>query len=38
MSYYHAKILNLPFDAAVAAAREALAQQGFGVVTELDIR
>lgn len=38
MSYYHAKILNLPFDAALAAAREALAQQGFGVVTELDIR
>ncbi len=37
MSYYHAKILNLPFDAALAAAREALAQQGFGVVTELDI-
>lgn len=38
MSYYHAKTLNLPFEAALAAARAALAQQGFGVITEIDIR
>jgi uncharacterized protein (DUF302 family) len=38
MSYYYARTLNAPFDQAVAATRDALAQEGFGIVTEIDLR
>jgi uncharacterized protein (DUF302 family) len=38
MTYYHAKTIDRPFDDAVAATREALSQEGFGVITEIDIR
>ena len=38
MSYYFAKTINLPFDQVVAKTRDALAQEGFGVITEIDVR
>jgi uncharacterized protein (DUF302 family) len=38
MTYYYGKTLDRPFDDAVAATREALAQEGFGVITEIDVR
>lgn len=37
-SYTIARTLNLPYDSAVNAVREALADQGFGVLTEIDLR
>ncbi len=38
MSSYVATTLNQPFEATVAATREALAQEGFGVITEIDVQ
>jgi uncharacterized protein (DUF302 family) len=38
MSYYYAKAFDRPFEATVTAAREALAQEGFGVITEIDVQ
>jgi uncharacterized protein (DUF302 family) len=38
MTYYFAKTLALPFDEAVAATRAALKEEGFGVITEIDVR
>lgn len=38
MTYYFARILPAPFEAAVARTREALAREGFGVITEIDVR
>lgn len=38
MSYYLGTTLDLPFDAAIARTREALKDEGFGVVTEIDIK
>lgn len=38
MAYYYAKMMSGPFDQAVAATREALKAEGFGVITEVDIR
>jgi len=38
MTYYYAKTLARPFDEVVAATREALGQEGFGVITEIDVR
>lgn len=37
MSYGTATTLDLPFDDALAAVREALLAQGFGIVSEVDI-
>ena len=37
MTYYFAKTLDADFDAAVARVREALQQEGFGVITEIDV-
>ncbi|MFH1570364.1 MAG: DUF302 domain-containing protein [Gemmatimonadota bacterium] len=38
MSYYFARTLPLDFDAAVARVTEALQQQGFGVLTDIDVQ
>jgi uncharacterized protein (DUF302 family) len=38
MSYYFNKIIDGPFEAAVAATREALKAEGFGVITEIDVQ
>ena len=36
--YGHAETVAMPYDAAVQATRDALAQEGFGVLTEIDVR
>jgi uncharacterized protein (DUF302 family) len=38
MTYYYSKTVDGPFDDVVAATREALSQEGFGVITEIDVR
>ncbi len=38
MSYYFARTLNADFASAVARTRQALQQEGFGVITEIDVR
>jgi uncharacterized protein (DUF302 family) len=38
VSYYFAKTLKRPFEEAVAAARAALSEEGFGIITEIDVR
>jgi uncharacterized protein (DUF302 family) len=38
MSYYFAKTLPVGFDEAVRRATEALKQQGFGLITEIDVK
>ena len=37
MSYTLSTEIDLPYDEAVAATREALAEQGFGILTEIDL-
>ncbi len=38
MKYTLSTTLAMPYDDAVAATREALAKQGFGVLTEIDLK
>ena len=38
MSYYVAKTVSMPFDAAVADVTEKLKEQGFGVLTDIDVQ
>ena len=38
MSYYLAKTLSVDFDKAVQLTTEALQQEGFGIITEIDVR
>lgn len=38
MKYYMAKSVSMPFEAALTKTREALAAEGFGVLTEIDVR
>ena len=38
MSYYIATPLRLPFDEAVARTEAALAQEGFGIISRIDIQ
>ena len=38
MSYYFARTLPVGFDEAVRRATEALKQQGFGIITEIDVK
>ncbi len=37
MSYYFSKVLVLGFDAAVAAVSQKLKDEGFGIITEIDV-
>ena len=38
MSYYFSKTINLPFDEAVTRVTEELKKEGFGVLTEIDVK
>ena len=38
MTYHFSRVLDLPFDKAVEAVTAALSQQGFGVLTEIDVQ
>lgn len=38
MSYYFSKTLDMSFDEAIGHATEALKQEGFGVLTEIDVK
>ena len=38
MSYYFSKIVNLSFEDAVQHVTEQLKQEGFGVLTEIDVQ
>lgn len=38
MSYYFAKTLETDFESAVQRATEALKAQGFGIITQIDVR
>lgn len=38
MTYYYNKTVDLPFEQAVAATRAALGEEGFGVITEIDVQ
>lgn len=38
MTYYYAKTFARPFDEVMAATRQALGEEGFGVITEIDMR
>lgn len=38
MSYYYSKILDLPFEKAIERTTAALKEEGFGVLTEIDIK
>ncbi len=38
MSYYFSKILDISFDDAIAKVTEALKEEGFGVLTEIDVK
>ena len=37
MSYYFSKVLQSDFDTAIMRTTEALKQQGFGIITEIDV-
>lgn len=38
MTYYYAKTVARPFEDVMAATRKALGEEGFGVITEIDVR
>ena len=38
MSYYFSKTLDLPFDDAIVRVTEELKKEGFGVMTDIDVR
>ena len=38
MSYYFTKTLNLSFDTAIAAVTEELRKEGFGILTDIDVK
>lgn len=37
MSYYFARSLNVPFDVAIERVTQALQEQGFGILTDIDV-
>lgn len=38
MSYYFGKILNVSFDEAISKVTEELKKEGFGILTEIDVK
>ena len=38
MSYYFSKTIDLPFDEAITCVTEELKKEGFGVLTEIDVK
>lgn len=38
MSYYFSKTLSVPFDEAIARVTDELKKEGFGVLTEIDVK
>ena len=38
MKYFHSKNINLPFDQAITRVTELLKEEGFGVLTEIDVK
>lgn len=38
MAYTHAVTVALPYEQTVERTREALAEQGFGILTEIDVK
>jgi len=38
MSYHFSKTIKLPFDEAIAKVTEALKNEGFGILTEIDVQ
>lgn len=38
MSYYFSKTLGIPFDEAVVRVTEELKKEGFGIITEIDVK
>lgn len=38
MGYYFSKVLPLSFDEAVRSTTEALKREGFGIITEIDVK
>ncbi|MGH9811253.1 MAG: DUF302 domain-containing protein, partial [Terriglobia bacterium] len=38
MSYHFSKTLDVPFDQAVSQVTEALKKEGFGLLTDIDVR
>lgn len=38
MSYYLGKVLALGFDASILRVTEALKREGFGIITEIDVK
>lgn len=38
MNYYFSAVLNSDFDSAIASVTEALKKEGFGVLTEIDVK
>jgi uncharacterized protein (DUF302 family) len=38
MSYYFSKTLDLPFDDAIVRVTEELKKEGFGILTDIDVR
>ena len=38
MSYYFSKILEIPFDDAIVKVTEELKNEGFGIITEIDVK
>jgi|GEM_PF-2242684 len=38
MSYYFTKEINISFDAAITKVTEALKKEGFGILTDIDVK